>query len=53
VIKVEIALPHDMRRWRVVRAAGYAPWWLRVRYHIESSRTLDAPVELTRVGSGV
>lgn len=52
VSEVEVLLPGDLTGWLVVTAPGYAPFRLRLRYHIMSSRTLDAPVELQPIGQG-
>jgi hypothetical protein len=53
VHRVEAALPGELVGWLVVMAEGYEPFRVGLRWHVESSRTMEPPVRLRPVEAGV
>ncbi len=48
--RYELTLSHPLDGWLIVKAPGYETWFIRLQYHIRSSRELSGPVELAPLG---
>ncbi len=49
--RYEVTLARPLDGWLIVKAPGYETWFIRLQYHIRSSRELSGPVELMPRGS--